>query len=187
MQFDPFALALDRWRAVSALDRMGKLARLEHQALRRAECSSEITAAREARDRAAARQEEAACLALATLRSCTQPLDKDLALAMHLSNIEEEERRSVLWRQLPDDVIEHVLKLMDLKRRHQLVIKACKEGIEFQLERQVRASRSVCRRRLCRWNHPTLGALALAPWTLEPHTHDTGITPHTRVSDMHSR
>ena len=106
---------------------MGKLARLEHQALRRAECSSEITAAREARDRAAARQEEAACLALATLRSCTQPLDKDLALAMHLSNIEEEERRSVLWRQLPDDVIEHVLKLMDLKRRHQLVIKACKE------------------------------------------------------------
>ena len=75
---------------------MGKLARLEHQALRRAECSSEITAAREARDRAAARQEEAACLTLATLRSCTQPLDKDLALAMHLSNIEEEERRSVL-------------------------------------------------------------------------------------------
>ena len=96
MQFDPFALALDRWRAVSALDGMGKLARLEHQALRRAECSSEITAAREARDRAAARQEEAACLTLATLRSCTQPLDKDLALAMHLSNIEEEERRSVL-------------------------------------------------------------------------------------------
>jgi len=142
LQFDPCALAHDRWRAVSALDRMGKLARLEHQALRRAECSSEITAAREARDRAAARQEEAACLALATLRSCTQPLDKDLALAMHLSNIEEEERRSVLWRQLPDDVIEHVLKLMDLKRRHQLVIKACKEGIEFQLERQVRASRS---------------------------------------------
>ena len=117
MQFDPFALALDRWRAVSALDRMGKLARLEHQALRRAECSSEITAAREARDRAAARQEEAACLALATLRSCTQPLDKDLALAMHLSNIEEEERRSVLWRQLPDDVIQPVLKLVDQRAR----------------------------------------------------------------------
>ena len=162
---------------------MGKLARLEHQALRRAECSSEITAAREARDRAAARQEEAACLALATLRSCTQPLDKDLALAMHLSNIEEEERRSVLWRQLPDDVIEHVLKLMDLKRRHQLVIKACKEGIEFQLERQVRASRSVCRRR--HWNHPTLGALALAPWTLEPHARYR--YQATRGSQMHSR
>ena len=108
MQFDPFAFVGERCQP-----RIGWASWLawstRPQALCRAECSSEITAAREARDRAAARQEEAACLALATLRSCTQPLDKDLALAMHLSNIEEEERRSVLRRQLPDDVIEHVL------------------------------------------------------------------------------
>ena len=75
---------------------------------------------------------------------------------------------------------------MDLQRRHRLAIKAGKEGIEFQLERQVRASRSVCRRR--HWNHPTLGALSLAPtWigvTLDARaTRTIPVSSHTRVLD----